>query len=516
MVVTPLGALFIVNLRFRLRVEPMKLFTLNRLHAVTAGTDASIADTAGGRDVLVTISIGEILVQLGLAPVVAVIPGLATALGVSATDGAWILTVFILALAGTLLVWGRLGDLVGHGAVFAWGAAIYAVGAGLAVTLEGFPVLLASRALQGVGAAMVSGNNLAILSRAIPERLQGRAIATVATASSLAAVLGAGFGTVAIALGAWPLLFLGPIPLAIWAAARAQRLPVLPADRPRVRVDWAGAGLLVAATTLLAIALNHPHGTTTETVMPLFHVGLPVMALAAAVAFVIVERQVRVPLMDWTHLRSRTFASAIGVNTVLHLTMMSVMFLGPVLIVQGLGYSNTAGGVLLVVVQTSMVATAYLSGWLYDRTRSGWIRPGAVAILVASFVAWAMSGVSGSYGGIMAFGLLAGLGSGVLLTVNNTVIMGSLPDEYRGVASGMLETTRHFGHAFGITIPTAIMAVVAVSVTGGAGEASTLRWGFFWSCLGMAALSLAGVLLTLVPLRRPKNDVRPDVPVLSA
>lgn len=149
---------------------------------VGASIHATVATTAETRGVLVTVGIGEILVQLGLTPVVAVIPGLAAALGVDAADGAWVLTVFILALAGTLLVCGRLGDLVGHRTVFAWGAMVYALGGILAGLLASVPMLLISRALQGLGAAMVSGNNLAILTRAIPAARQGRAIAAIPTA----------------------------------------------------------------------------------------------------------------------------------------------------------------------------------------------------------------------------------------------------------------------------------------------------------------------------------------------
>jgi len=90
----------------------------------------------------------------------------------------------------------------------------------------------------------------------------------------------------------------------------------------------------------------------------------------------------------------------------------------------------------------------------------------------------------------------------VLLAVNNTVIMGSLPADFRGVASGMLETTRHFGHAFGVTIPTAILSLVVAALAGVGGEDAALRWGFFWSCLGMAAVAGIGVVLALVPDRQ--------------
>ena len=95
---------------------------------------------------------------------------------------------------------------------------------------------------------------------------------------------------------------------------------------------------------------------------------------------------------------------------------------------------------------------------------------------------------------------LAGLGNGVLLAVNNTVIMGSLPDDARGVASGMLETTRHFGHAFGVTIPTAILALAIAAAP--ASEALGVQHAFVGACLLMAGVAALGALLAIVPGRK--------------
>lgn len=452
------------------------------------------AATSSPRGTIATVGLGEILIQLGLTPLTAVIPSVSAAVGVSALDGAWLITVYILALAGTLLVSGRLGDLLGHRKVFGVGALVFSGATALAGLAPTFELLLAARIGQGVGGAMISGNNLAILSRAVPAQERARAIAIVATASSLASVIGSALGTVAVQLGFWPLLFLGPLPLAILAAIRARSLPG--GERTHASVDWLGAGLLVVTMTLLAFALNHPHTTTTDVVMPVFHVWLPLLAMATGTAFVVFERRVPVPLLDWRQLQNAQFGAAVGVNSILHLTMMAAMFLGPLLVVQGLGMSILAGGALMVVVQGSITATAYLGGWLYDRTRSAWLRPAGSALLMLGMLAWAAAGWQQSYLGLTLAGLAAGLGSGVLLAVNNTVIMSSLPAGSRGVASGMLETTRHFGHAFGVTIPTAILAMV-LSGFGGDLTTDAIRWGFSLGCLVMAGLAAVAVGLGL-------------------
>jgi len=132
--------------------------------------------TSGPRGTLVTVGIGEILIQLGFTPLTAVIPSIAAAIGVSTLAASWLITVYILALAGTLLVAGRLGDLLGHRRVFGIGALVFAAASGLAGIAPSFETLLAARVAQGVCGAMISGNNLAILSRAVPVAQRARSI----------------------------------------------------------------------------------------------------------------------------------------------------------------------------------------------------------------------------------------------------------------------------------------------------------------------------------------------------
>ncbi|MFN0073761.1 MAG: MFS transporter [Chloroflexota bacterium] len=463
--------------------------TLDAIHPRTRNLVAPSA-----RQTVITVTLGETLIQLGLAPVTAVLPAVAAAVGVGPVDGAWIITAYILALAGTLLVSGRLGDLVGHATMFRAGAVMFAIATAAAGFVSTFELLVLARTAQGVGGAMISGNNLAILTHTVASTDRGKAIALVATVSALAAVIGSGVGTLAVSAGGWRWLFLGVAPLAVWAAVRARRLPGR--ERMQSQVDWWGAALLALTISLVAVALNHPHTNTDDLLMPVYHWWLPLLAVAAGTAFIVVEQRVQVPLMDWGQLRRPLFAASITVNAVLHMTMMGAMFLGPVLAVRGLGLDSTAGGLLMVFVQASVVLTSLAGGWLFDRTGALWIRPAAAVLLGLGLTMWALAGVTQSYLNLVIAGIVAGLGSGALLAVNNAVIMVSLPGQFRGVASGMLETTRHFGHAFGVTIPTAILAIVAAASVGT--ESQALMDGFFWACLVMAALAFLGAGLAAV------------------
>ena len=467
------------------------------------------AATSGVGAILATVTLGEIMVQLGLAPITAVLPTLSAAVGVDAPTGSWVLTVFILSLAGSLLVAGRLGDLVGHRSMFGGGAVMYAAGSLLAGWATGFEMLLAGRAVQGVAAAMISGNNLAILTRAVSSAERGRAMGLLVFCSSSAGLVGSGLAALVINVGDWRWLFLPLVPLALYVGMRARALPTAERSARAGQIDWAGASTLVVAITALALALNHPHGASSETVMPIFHQVLPAVAIVAGLAFLVVERRARPPLMDWARLRTVPFAASIAVNWILHMVMMAAMFLGPVAIERGLGMGGLASSALYMTVMASVVTTTLLGGWLHDRTAWPHLRTVAAGIVGLGMLLWAVTALAESYAGMLVVALFTGSGNGILLAVNNTVIMGTLPAQFRGAASGMLETTRHFGHALGVTIPTALLALVASTTPD---PTQAVLHGFAWSCALMGAVTLGGAGLAWLSrsasVSRPQADRR--------
>ena len=454
----------------------------------------------GGMGAVPTVALGEMLVQLALTPVTAALPALTAALGVSAGSGAWMLTAFLLPLAGCLLVAGRLGDLLGQRRVFLLGVVLFAVATVACGLARSLLPLVVARAVQGVGAALISGNNLAILTASVAPEQRGRAIGLVAMLSSLAALVGAGLGTLVVAYGDWRWLFLGALPLAAAALWRGRHLPPGEQTVRAGDVDWLGALTLVVGLTAMAMTLSHPHGTTADEIMPTFHYAMPAVAALAFAVFVVAERRARRPLIDWRPLRAPGFAAPVGVNLVLHGTMMGGMFVGPLLVQRSLGRGALAAGLLLLTVQGGSLLTALAGGWLHDR-RWRAVRPAAAAVVAGALLLWAAAGGLGSYPLLLAVALLAGLGMGVLLAANNAAIMGALPEGQRGIASGMLETTRQLAHMFGVTVPVALLALAASGAAGGDGPAA-VRTGFVWSSVAMGLIALLGVLLALVPPRR--------------
>jgi DHA2 family multidrug resistance protein-like MFS transporter len=219
------------------------------------------------------------------------------------------------------------------------------------------------------------------------------------------------------------------------------------------------------------------------------------------------------PLVRFDQLRNRVFVTAAGANCILHMTMLMAVFSTPFLIERGLGLSAARTGTLLAVVQLSNTGMTLVGGWLYDRTRATVLRPLALGAVAGGLLLLGVTGAAGSYATFFAVSLLTGCGSGLFLTANNTVIMGALPREYAGFASGMLETTRQLGHTLGVMVATAGLGVTAAELTPAAQQAAFVT-GFQRACVLMGTLALVGVALAAMTRTARREGVRP-APVLA-
>lgn len=455
------------------------------------------------RQVVWAVTAGYFLIMLAVSPVSVVLPTMAADLDVDLARASWVMAAYLLPLTGLLLPAGRMGDLLGHRRVFAAGLALVTVAsvlAGLAPTLA---ALVAARALQGIGAALASGNSLAIIAEAVPDHERGRAIGLATMASSLGAMVGTALAPLVLAYLHWRWAFLIGAPGGVAALAMALRLPLPRPSVTRVPLDVSGALLLVGALGALALSLQHLHdGPETFEAGAPYHVTLHAITLALLAAFVWVERRVPAPLVLLDQLRHRLFSAAIVANGVLHMTMMMAIFSIPFLIEQGMGMTPGRTGVLLTVMQGVTTGMTLAGGWLYDRTRSPLLRPLGLGSVAAGLLVLSVIADSISYSQLFALLVVMGAGSGLFMTANNAAIMGALPGSYRGFASGMLETTRQLGHALGVAVATAGMAVAGVSVGAALGVAgaaqATLVEGFQQACLLMGLIAVAGAACAAV------------------
>lgn len=465
---------------------------------------------------LIALSSAYMLVQLSSLPVALSIPTLAEYFGASIGDVAWMVVVYLMMLGGLVMLMARLGDRYGHARVFFIGILIATVGSVALTFSQELWHLIALRGLTGIGSAMVMGNANAILAVAFPPEERGRAFAVP--------IIGARFGTlIGLAIFAafldylsWRLIFATFVPLgliAIWLsipvirqAARQAQPKVEGAEGP---LDWVGAAMLFVTGTVFILGGSHLHPGQESYTSPdalSYHLPMHALFIALAVGFVLVERRMTSPIVDMGQFRKREFSLSLGSNVIYHASMLGTMTLVPILVEEGFGRSPMFVTIVLLPGQTLGLFMPMVAGWIYDTYRPQFLRLWAMLIIAFGFIGLSQFAPNLSFWALPLFMLPVSIGTNIFNPINNAHIMNSLPLEHRGFASGMLETSREFGHAFG-----AMAAAAALGIAIPAGvellpfESSRVFFieGFEFSTLVVVGILLFGALL--VYFQRPSR-----------
>ena len=460
---------------------------------------ATAGMTPRGWVALATVSLGYLLVSWGMAPISAILPTISAELQIDVTAAGWVMNSYFLLLVGVILVTGRVGDLIGHRRVFACGIAIFgiaSVAAGLASRLE---PLVVARSIQGLGSAMVFGTSLALVTEAVPSSRRGIAIGILTMSSSAAALVGVAFSVYAAQHLSWHWAFYVTAPIAVVAFLLALRLPVGPSAGSRASIDWQGAILLFAGLTVAMLSLNHFHdGETTFTEGAHWHLPMHATAAMLLLAFAWVETRVPQPLLSLSMLRDARFAGGILANGIAHMSMLASSFLLPFLLERGRGLAPTDTGLLMFAMQIVMLACSFGSGMLYDRTRTPWISWITMGGIALGLTTLGLVGASLPFAALVGIAMLLGGGLGGFTTVNNAAVMGQAGPGKRGFASGMVETTRQFGHSVGVTLSSSIMAGALAGAAPSA-LAGAYADGFQQAALLMGTCTAIGLLALVLP-----------------
>jgi EmrB/QacA subfamily drug resistance transporter len=437
--------------------------------------------------------VAQFVIVLDATIVAIALPALQADLGFSTAALGWVITAYTLTFGGFLLAAGRLGDRVGRRRCFVAGLLLFAaasLGCGLASDAG---ALLATRALQGLGAALVAPAALALLTAARPDgRARARALGWWTAAAAGGGASGWVLGGLISALD-WRFVFLVNVPVCAVAAALAFR--VLPAGRdPRaVRVN-AVAGMLATAglaALVLGLTLAEERGPGA---------GATLVALAAAAvllaALAVTETRTTDPLLDPMLLRRPGVAGANAVAAALTATTTPPMFLCTLYAERVLGLAPAAAGLLfppfnLAVVAGSLAGSRVTAAVGERAAMAGGLAAvagGAVALLAIAPGAPALPSLAGGF-----VGMGAGLGvASVASTARGTAALDSV---HQGLASGLLNTSAQVGTAVGLAVVVPLAAARTSALGGGpAGQVAGFELGFVIA----AALACCAALAVLV------------------
>jgi EmrB/QacA subfamily drug resistance transporter len=363
----------------------------------------------------------------------------------------WTVNAYTLTFGVLLVTGGRMGDIFGRRRMFLFGVVLFALSSaaiGLAPTDS---LLIAGRAVQGIGAAFMMPGTLSIISNTFPPHERGRAIGTWAGVSALALALGPVVGGALTQYVSWRAIFFINVPVAVGAVAVTLFATHESRDETIDRtIDVPGIVTLSAGLTALILALveSSSWGWGSTKIL-----GLLAVAAVALVTFILVElKYSAAPMVQFEFFKSRTFFGANLVAFIVSFAMLAMFFLTALYIQNILGYSPLQAGVRFLPTTLMIVLIAPIAGRLADRIGP---RPPMVVGLALTTVALFLQTkitVSSGYTDLLPAFVLMGIGMALVMSPMSTAAMNAVPASKAGVASGILSMNRMVGGTFGVAL----------------------------------------------------------------
>ncbi|GAA2645937.1 MFS transporter [Dactylosporangium fulvum] len=465
--------------------------------------------------VLALLGLAQLITSIDYNIVYVALPEIGADLGFSAQNLQWVVSAYAVAFGGFLLLGGRTADLVGRRRVFVAGLALYAVSS-LVGGLAGHPgLLVAARAVQGLGGALLFPATLSLVATSFEEgRDRNRAFSVWAAAGAGGMVLGSLLGGVLTQAFGWEAVFFVNVPLAGVAILLAYVL--LPADGPRVTgrgFDLPGAATATVGVTLVVFTLvqGPALGWTSPLLLATAAGGLVLLA-----GFVAIEARTAAPLMPLRLFRNRNLSTGVSVTLLFMATFGTLLYFLTVHFQQVLGYSALQTGLAYVVPMCAGAVGSMLGGRLATRF-------GNRATLVTSLAVGAVStvglglgiGAGGSYLALLPAMVVLNVAQGVIFTTMFAAATTGTALFDQGIASGIVSTGQQVGSAVGLA------ALVAVANAGTAGlTGPDLRDATVSGLRDAVLVAAAGMLVTILValnLRRHRAPAEePTEPALAS
>jgi EmrB/QacA subfamily drug resistance transporter len=435
---------------------------------------------------LASLSLATLLSSLGTSIASVGLPSLMQTFGASFQAVQWVVLAYLLAITTLIVSAGRLADMFGRQPLLLGGIALFtsaSVLCGLAPTLW---LLIAARAAQGIGAAVMMALTMAFVSDTVPKEKTGSAMGLLGTMSAIGTTLGPSLGGALIAGFGWRAIFLVNVPLGLLTSLLAYRH--LPADRLQ-RAERAGfdhPGTLLLALTLAAYALAMTIGRGSFGAL---NVALLLAALIGMGVFVRIEGRAASPLVRLKMFNNPVLSAGLAMSVLVSTVMMTTLVVGPFYLAGALGLQAAVVGLVLSVGPLVAAFTGVPAGRIADRFGAErMILVGLSGIAAGCFLLSVLPDGIASY--VASLAIMTG-GYAVFQAANNTMVMTDIQPEQRGVVSGMLNLSRNLGLITGASVMGAVFALASSAHDVAIAQPSAVAMGM------RITFAIAGTLMIL-------------------
>ena len=438
---------------------------------------------------LAAVSVGLFMIMLDNTVVNVALPSMRRSSDMTLSELEWVVAGYALTFAAFMLTGGKLADYLGRRLIFMVGLAIF-TGASLACGLApngGF--LIGSRVVQGLGGALMNPATLSIITATFPPRERGKAIGIWAGVSAMALAIGPLVGGVLTEHVNWNWIFFINVPVGIMGlfaipifieesrdTSHEQRL-----DLPGLLTSGAG---LFSLTYAFIEANNYGWGSARI-------LGAFAVAAVMLVAFLALERHQRIPMLELSLFKNRTFSGANGAMLFVGLAMFGTFFYVSLYMQNVLGYSPVQAGASFLPLTLLIIVIAPRAGALTDKVGSRWLVGGGMTLLAVMLFYYSQLGANESFWTILPGLLVGGVGMGSTMTPLTAAAMSAVAVDKAGVGSAVLNSARQVGGSLGIAVMGAIVA-----------SSSDFLSGFHDSLQVGALLCLVGAGVAVLAVRK--------------
>jgi EmrB/QacA subfamily drug resistance transporter len=465
---------------------------------------------------LILLCVAQFVVVLDASIVNVALPSIGKGLNFSEQDLPWVVNAYVIAFGGFLLLGGRAADLLGRRRVFMVGLAVVAIAslaAGFAAT-QG--QLIAARAAQGLGAAIISPSALSIVTSLFKDGAErNKALGAWGAVAGSAGAVGVLLGGILTEGLGWEWVLWVNVPVALIALALTPGLiPESRSESATRHYDAAGAVSITAGLSLLAYSFldASSSGWGSTKIVSLLAISATLIGI-----FVAIELRSKAPLVPFRIFRLRTLTGANVVGLLLGASLFSMFFFISLYMQQVLGYSAIHAGLSYLPLAVTIIIAAGLGGQLVTRFGFKPILAAGMLFVAGGLLWFSQVSVGGGFlTDILGPSLLAAIGLGFGFVTSTIAAVSGVQEREQGLASGLINTSQQIGGALGLAVLSTIATTRTdhVMASGGSSLHNALTEGFQSAFLGGAVIALLGFVATLVLIRT--RDSRAHVEMANA
>lgn len=452
--------------------------------------------------VLTGLSLAILLSQLGTNIINVALPTLVKELDIDFGSVQWVVVSYLLVVTALIVGVGRFGDQLGKKRLYLWGLAIFMAASIVCALSTTLPLLIAGRAGQGLGGAILMALSFAFVGEVFPKERTGFAMGVLSTMVSFGIALGPSLGSLALAAFGWRAVFWVNLPFGLLAFLLISRYLPNAVDAPKqavpaTRFDWLGTALL--ALTLgaysLAMTISSRQGFGSQLVLQ-WGMGAGV----GLVCFLAVQVRAHAPLLRLAMFGNALLSSSMVMSVLVYAVMMATLVLGPFFLAKALGLDTRVVGLVMSVGPLAAAIMGVPAGAAADRIGARLAMVIGLALFTIGAVVMSWVSVPNGVGTYLVAILFISIGLAFFQTPNNTAVMADARPEQRGLVSGLLALARNLGLITGASLMGALFAHAVGGETATA-TPDMVTDGMRFAFRIAAAMAAAAFLLSLTTLR---------------